>query len=50
MSEGYYKTKKKAVNKASQLRRDFPRMKPVRVVKRDVGWDVIATHQASLNK
>lgn len=44
MSVGNYKTKKKALNKAAQLRRDFPRMKPIRVVKRDIGWDVIVSH------
>lgn len=43
MSVGHYKTKKKALNKAAQLRRDFPRLKPVGVVKRDIGWDVVTT-------
>lgn len=44
MSKGNYATKRKAQNKAAQLRRDFPRMKPVKVVKRDIGWDVV-THK-----
>ena len=43
MSTGNYKTKKKAQAKASQLRRDFPHMKPIKVVKRDIGWDVMAS-------
>jgi len=43
MSVGHYKTKRKALNKAAQLRRDFPRLKPIRVVKRDIGWDVVTS-------
>jgi len=44
MSKGNFKTKRKAENHAAILRREFPRKKPVRVVKRDIGWDVITSH------
>ena len=40
MATGHYKTKKEAQKKARQLRKDFPRLKPCRVVKQDIGWDV----------
>ena len=42
--KGNFSTKKKAQAHAAKLRRQFARMKPIRVVKQDVGWDVITTH------
>lgn len=43
MSKGHYRTKKEAERHAAFLRRNFPRMKPVKVVKRDIGWDVVTS-------
>lgn len=42
--KGNYSTKAKAQAHAAKLRKHFARMKPIRVVKCDVGWDVITTH------
>lgn len=41
MSIGYYKTKKEAEKKARQLRQYKTVKRPVRIIKRDIGWDVI---------
>jgi hypothetical protein len=38
---GYYKTKKEAEKKARELRAYKTVKRPVRVVKRDIGYDVI---------
>jgi len=40
-----FKTKRAAESHAAKLRREWPKMKPVRVVKgRYGGWDVYASH------
>jgi hypothetical protein len=41
MSIGHYKTKKEAEKKAKQLRQYTIVKRPVRIIKRDIGWDVI---------
>ena len=40
-TKGHYRTKKEAEKKARQLREHKLTQRPVRVVKRDIGWDVI---------
>lgn len=42
--QGNFRTKREAENHAAKLRNRFPRMKPIRVVKASVGWDVIVSH------
>ena len=41
MKTGHFLTKKEAENKALQLRKYKSLKRPIRVVKRDIGWDVI---------
>ena len=41
MKTGRYLTKKEAEKKASQLRKYKLLERPIRVVKRDIGWDVV---------
>jgi len=41
MSTGYFKTKKEAEAKAARLRKLKLVKRPVRVIKRDIGWDVV---------
>jgi len=38
---GNFKSKKAAQSHAARLRREIPRLKPVRVVKVNRGWDVL---------
>lgn len=42
-TKGHYRTKKEAEKKARQLRRYKLSKRPVRVVKRDIGWDVVTS-------
>jgi hypothetical protein len=43
--DGNYPSKRKAENKARQLRENFPRLKPVRVKKaKGRGYDVYVSH------
>ena len=42
--KGHFSTKRKAENQAARLRRNFPEMKPIRIVKVDDRWDVIASN------
>ena len=42
--KGHFSTKRKAENHAAMLRRNWPGMKPIRVVKVDDRWDVIASN------
>ncbi len=41
MSIGHYKTKKEAESKARRLRSYKLANRPIRVIKRNIGWDVI---------
>lgn len=44
-TRGNFRTKKQAENHAAKLRRNFPRMKPIRVKKADGGgYDVWCAH------
>jgi len=42
-TKGNFRTYRDAKRHAAKLRREFPRMKPIRIVKRDIGWDVITS-------
>jgi len=42
--KGHFSTRRKAENHAANLRRNFPKMKSIRVVKVDDRWDVIASN------